>query len=422
MLRALAERLRGVEAAALVARDAAVFVHQEASTPCLSALRSANGIWLEDLDGRRWMDFHGNSVHTVGHAHPRLVAALKAQLDTLAFSPRRYTNTPAVRLAEKLVGLWPGGPAKVLFATGGSDAIEIAMKLARVATRRHETISFVGSYHGDGLGALGLSGKPGLTRLGPLLPGRHHVPPYWENAEVTAGQIRRLLRDRPIGALIAEPIRASAHVPPPGFWPEIRSLCREAGALLVFDEIPTGLGRTGRLFASQRVETVPDITILGKALGGGLLPIAAAIVRADLDVAPELDLGHYTHEKNPLTTAVALETINIVLDERLAARAERLGALALEKTSDWAGGLHLFERLRGVGLLLAVQLRDDPTAGRPRREIAAAVAARCFEQGLSLVYRAEGAIGLLPPLTIAEDDFLSALAILEAAIEAEGAG
>lgn len=420
MLRALAERLRGAEAATLVDRDAAVFVHQEASTPCLSGLRSAKGIWLEDLDGRRWMDFHGNSVHTVGHAHPRLLAALKAQLDGLAFSPRRYTNEPAVRLAEKLVELWPGGPAKVLFATGGSDAIEIALKLARAATRRHETMSFEGSYHGDGLGALGLSGKPSLARLGPLLPGRHHVPPYWLSPEASAGAIRRLLRERPIGAVIAEPIRASAHVPPPGFWPEVKRLCRAAGALLVFDEIPTGLGRTGRFFAAERVEAVPDITVMGKALGGGLLPIAAAIVRADLDVAPELDLGHYTHEKNPLTTTVALETINIVLEERLAERAERLGALAFERTADWAGRLPLFERLRGVGLLLAVQLRDHPATGRPRGEIAAAVAARCFEQGLSLVYRAEGAIGLLPPLTIAEEDLLAALSILEAAIMAEG--
>src|SRR5215468_9627575 len=150
----------------LIARDAAAFFHQESSSPCPFALRHAQGVWLEDVDGRRFIDLHGNTAHHLGYGHPRLIAALKEQLDDLPFAPRRFTNEPAVRLAEKLLSYWPGAPGKILFATGGSDAIEIALKLARVATGRHGTLSFEGSYHGQGFGAFGLSQSSPDARLG----------------------------------------------------------------------------------------------------------------------------------------------------------------------------------------------------------------------------------------------------------------
>ena len=159
----------------LVARDAAAVFHQDGSSPCVSALHAVEGVWLEDDEGRRLLDLHGNTAHPIGYAHPELIAALKDQLDTLSFSPRRFTNEPAVALAQKLLSKWPGRSAKVLFATGGSDAIEIALKLARVATGRHETISVEGSYHGHGFGAFGLSSAAPDPRLGSLLHGRHHV-------------------------------------------------------------------------------------------------------------------------------------------------------------------------------------------------------------------------------------------------------
>jgi len=143
--------------AELVARDAKVFFHQHGSSPCLAGLKSVSGSWIEDLDGRRYLDLHGNTTHHIGHANPELIAALKAQLDVLTFSPRRYANEPATALAELLTAQWPGGAAKVLFTTGGSDAIEVAIKIARVATGRSATISLEGAYHGHGFGAFGLS-------------------------------------------------------------------------------------------------------------------------------------------------------------------------------------------------------------------------------------------------------------------------
>jgi 4-aminobutyrate aminotransferase len=213
-----------------------------------------------------------------------------------------------VLLAETLLSHWPGSPARVLFATGGSDAIEIALKLARVATGRFETLSIEGSYHGDGFAALGLAGASHDARLGPLLPGRHHVTPYWVDADRMVAETRACLDSRTIAAVVAEPMRSSCHVPPDGLWREIRRLCDAAGTKLIFDEIPSGLGKTGRFFAFEHFDAVPDAVVLGKALGGGVVPIAAVIADATMDVAPELALGHYTHEKNPLTSRAALET------------------------------------------------------------------------------------------------------------------
>ncbi len=165
---------------ALVARDARVFLRQSVSTPCLSAVRHAEGIWIEDLQGRRSMDFHGNNVHHIGYGHPRLIEALSRQMHELSFAPRRYTCGPAVELAETLVELAPAGLEKVLFCPSGSDAIEIALAYARTATGRFKTISFWDSYHGAGFGARSIGGEAMFRGgpIGPLLSGTEHVPPF----------------------------------------------------------------------------------------------------------------------------------------------------------------------------------------------------------------------------------------------------
>jgi 4-aminobutyrate aminotransferase len=404
----------------LVERDAATFFHQSGSTPCLASVRRVEGIWIEVGDGRRLMDLHGNTVHHLGHAHPALIAALKAQLDELVFAPRRYTCSPAVELAERLLSHWPGAPARVLFATGGSDAIEIALKLARVATGRSETISLDTSYHGHGLGAYGLSGASLDPRLGRFLPGRHHVTPYWRNdlggAERMVEEIEAILskRGKDIAALIAEPIRSNCHVPPDWLWPRVRGLCSGVGVKLVFDEIPSGLGKTGRFFAFEHFGAVPDMVVLGKALGGGLLPISAVIADAALNVAPELDIGHYTHEKNPLTTRVALTTIETIEREGLVERAAERGRYARARIAEIAGTGGPIIGVRGLGLLLAVEL--DPHLMQGERSIADEMVMTCFRHGVSMTAKGPAAIGFSPPLTVSEQDLDFAMAcIAEAA-------
>lgn len=416
--------------AALLARDAAVFFRQSGSTPCLAAIRKAQGVWLEDADGHRFMDFHGNNAHHIGYGHPRLLAAVERQLRALPFTPRRFTADPAVALAERLTAAWPGGEGRVLLATGGSDAVEIALKVARAATGRYKSISFFGSYHGSGFGALSLGGRPldRTPRIGPLLPGTLHVPPFYRPAAAKEqggdeAQWARLsleamrqtfLHEPEIAAVIAEPLRSAPYLPTDWYWPEVRALCDRHGALLVFDEIPTGLGKVGRLFASETVGVRPDITVLGKALGGGLLPVAAVIGHARLDVAEELTLGHYTHEKNPVTAAAALATLEILAEERLPERAAELGAVALARLQDLAARRPDIEAVRGRGLLLAFDLAGPPAAAGRR---AAALAAELLRRGLSLSVSGDGVVTLSPPLVIERAELDLALDLIEAALE-----
>ena len=233
----------GPRSSALVKRDADVFLHQSLSTPCLSAVHKAEGIWIEDLDGHRYMDFHGNSVHHIGYAHPRLLAALKKQLGNLTFAPRRFTCEPAIELAENLTHRLAAG-SKLLLAPGGSEAIEIAIKIARLATGRHKTVSFWDAFHGAGFGAASIGGEA-LFRshgIGPLLVGTEHVAPFacsqcpygfsssglrldFEACRMACARMVRyvLEKEGDVAAVIAEPVRAVPYLPPPGFWKEVRA-------------------------------------------------------------------------------------------------------------------------------------------------------------------------------------------------------
>jgi 4-aminobutyrate aminotransferase len=424
---------------ALVAADAGHFLHQSLSSPCLSALRRAQGLWLEDLAGRRYMDFHGNNVHHLGHGHPRLIAALKAQLDELPFTPRRFTNQPAVGLAAKLAELAPGNLAKVLLAPGGSAAIEMALKLARAVTGRHKTISFWDSFHGAGFGAASVGGEA-LFRsgpVGPLLAGSEHVAPFAcyrcpygypdrdgaPQLELCgmrcASFIRYVLeKEQDVAAVIAEPVRAVPYLPPPGFWPEVRRACDDHGALLIFDEIPNGLGRTGRLFASEHFDVVPDIVVLGKALGGGAVPVAALIARPEFDVLGDYALGHYTHEKNPVLARAALTTLEIIEEEGLVANAARVGVHALARLEELKRRHPLIGDVRGLGLVLGVELVKSRATKEPAIDEADAVLYRCLEGGLSFKTTLGNVLTLTPPLIVTEGEIDQALTILDDALGA----
>ncbi|WP_372000008.1 aminotransferase class III-fold pyridoxal phosphate-dependent enzyme [Tistrella mobilis] len=396
----------------LALRDARVFLHQSSSSPVLASLRHVEGVWIEQSDGRRLIDLHGNTAHLLGHGNPEIREALIAQLEEMPFCPRRYTNRPAVKLAEALADRWPGGSAGVLLAPSGSDAIEIAMRLARACTGRFETISIDGSYHGNGFGALGLSESALDPRLGPHLPGRHHVAPYWRDggAERMIEEIRRAFSNSATGicAVIAEPMRSNCHVPPAWLWPEVRQLCDAHGALLIFDEIPSGLGRTGRFFAFEHFGVCPDIAVLGKSLGGGMLPLAAVIADRKVDVAPELDVGHYTHEKNPLLARAGLTTLNIVARDKLEQRAEQIGLRLREGLATIARTRGIEVTPRGLGALLAVAFPGSP------EEEDGGLVARCHAAGLSTTKKGRWSVGLSLPLTASDAEVDETLARFDA--------
>jgi 4-aminobutyrate aminotransferase len=414
----------------LLERDARAFLHQSVSTPCLTAVKGAEGIYIEDTTGRRYIDFHGNNVHHIGYGHPRLKRAITEQMDALPFAPRRFTCEPAVQLAEKLGTITPGNLSKVLFTTGGSDAVEVAIKVARAATGRFKTLSFWDAFHGAGFGAASVGGEA-LFRgkpHGPLMPGAEHVAPFGsfncpyggrtaqESGDACARMIEYVLsREGDFAAFIAEPIRAVPYVPPSGFWRRVREACDRTGTLLIFDEIPTGLGKTGRMFSCEHDGVVPDILVLGKGLGGGILPIAAAVCRPELDVGGAWAFGHYTHEKNPVTTRAALETIQIIEDEGLVENAARVGANALERLESWKSRFEEVGDVRGRGFLMGIELvsNDDK---RPAKAIAERALYNALERGLSFKTTMGNVLTLTPPLITSQAQMDRALDILEEAI------
>jgi 4-aminobutyrate aminotransferase len=431
--RAWTEANIGGPARMLLQRDADAFLHQSVSSPCLNAIRRAEGIWIEDMAGRRAMDFHGNNVHHIGYGHPRLKAAIAAQMDELPFAPRRFTCEPAVQLAEKLAAISPGRLGKVLFTTGGSDAVEVALKVARAATGRFKTISFWDSFHGAGFGAASVGGEQ-LFRagpIGPLLPGTEHVAPFNcyrcayghagpETSNLACAKYLRhvLEREGDVAAVIAEPARAVPVLPPPGYWRAVREACDAHGALLIFDEIPTGLGKTGRMFAAEHDGVEPDILVMGKALGGGILPIAAALCRTDLDVAGAWAFGHYTHEKNPVTARAALTTIEIIEDEGLVENAAARGASALARLQDMKQRHPLIGDVRGRGLLMGIELVLDRDSKVPANDAAEEVMYRALDAGLSFKTTMGNVLTLTPPLIVTEEQMMLALGMIEDAVTA----
>ncbi len=422
----------------LLAEDARYFLRQSVSTPCLNAIARAEGIWIEDTSGRRYMDFHGNNVHHIGYGHPRLKKAIADQMDALPFAPRRYACETSVALARKLAEISPGDLSKVLFTTGGSDAVEVAVKIARTATGRHKTLSFWDAFHGAGTGASALSGEA-LFRSGPAAPmvaGASHTPPFacyhcpfgypvdasgQPRLELCNTQCARMVdyvlsREGDVAAVVAEPARAVPYTPPPGFWRMVREACDRHGALLIFDEIPTGLGKTGRMFACDHDGVVPDILVMGKALGGGILPIAAVIARPDLDNGGDWAFGHYTHEKNPVSARAALTTIEIIEDEGLVENAAHVGALAMERLDDMKRRHQVIGDVRGRGLLIGVELVTDRDSKAPANDLAEAVMYRALDSGLSFKTSMGNVLTLTPPLTVTEAQMQQALDIIDAAL------
>ena len=406
----------------VLAEDALYFLHQSLSTPCLNVLQHVEGSSLVDAAGRRILDFHGNSVHQVGYGHPRVVEAVKHQLDELSFCPRRYTNSRAIELARRLSDLAPvrsaDTPAKILLAPGGALAIGMALKLVRYATGRYKTISMWDAFHGASLDAISVGGEALFREgLGPLLPGCLHVPPYEEDGlgRHSAQLIEDLLaREGDVAAVLAEPMRWTTVIPPPPeYWQQIRASCDAHGALLIFDEIPACLGRTGRWFCTEHFGVEPDLLVIGKGLGGGVFPLAALIARGDLNLAADRALGHYTHEKSPVGAAAALATLDTIEEENLLERTTELGKSALEQLEALQSELAIVHAVRGLGLQLAVELQQH---GQPAVQEAEQVFYSCLRRGLSFKVSDGNVLTLSPPLTIAAEELEQALEILTKAI------
>jgi 4-aminobutyrate aminotransferase len=423
------------ESQALLDEDAQYFIKQSLSTPCLNTMRSCEGIYIEDMQGRRYMDFHGNNVHQVGFANPEVLSAIKKQLDDLPFCTRRYTNRVAVDLARKLAAIAPGNLNRSLFCPGGAEAVGMAVKLARVATGRHKTISMWDSFHGATLDTISIGGEAIFRQdMGPLLPGTEHVPPPDEYRcvfgcasrggcdFVCADYVEYILeKEGDIAAVISEPIRSTPYIPKPEYWQKIRRACDRHGALLIFDEIPHSLGRTGKMFTFENFGIIPDIVVIGKGLGGGVFPLAAIIAAESLDVAGERAMGHYTHEKSPVGSAAALATIKYIEDHNLVAHARELGQHALERLEKMQAHHHLIGDVRGLGLFLGIELVKDSNTRERASDEAEAVMYAALSKGVSFKLTMGNIITLTPPLIITREEMDRALDIIEECIAEVGA-
>ena len=409
-------------------RDEAAYLHQSMSTPCLDVIEQASDSFIQNLQGHKYLDFHGNSVHQVGFGHPNVIQAIKEQLDQLPFCPRRFTNLPAIHFAERLAELAPGDLNRVLFAPGGTSAVGMALKLARYTTGKFKTISMWDSFHGASLDAISLGGEAIFRQgIGPLLPGTEHVPP--PNPSLCpfkcgskcslhcADYVDYVLeKEGDVAAVISETVSSIPCFPPPEYWKRVREACDRHNALLILDEVPHSLGRIGTLFSFENYGIVPDMVVLGKGLGGGVFPIAAVIVKEDFNVAQQFSVGHYTHEKNPVACAAGLATINTIVDENLPNRARELGAYALQVLNDAFSDNPYIREIRGMGLLLGVELDHqncDATV------VAERIMYECLRNGLSFKISMGNVLTLAPPLNVSKEDLNFALTVLVEAVKTE---
>jgi acetylornithine/succinyldiaminopimelate/putrescine aminotransferase len=375
---------------------------QTSPNPLGLEIARARGATIFDRNGREYLDLlSGMGVANVGHGPPSVVAAIRAQagkyLHAMVYG--EYVEEPQVRLATRLTEVLPPQLSMVYFTNSGAEAVEGAIKVARKWTGRKRLVAFDGAFHGDTLGALSVGGNP-LYRapFEPLL------------ADVTIlpfGDVSALdAIDGETAAVLVEPVQTEGgvRIPEPEFLRQLRWRCSQSGALLVFDEVVTGFGRTGRLFAFERLKITPDVLVLGKALGGGM-PLGAFVASRKIlsALATDPPLSHVTtFGGHPVSCAAGLAALEILLRDRLWARAEEIGESFRERLAalPWRG--HLRD-VRGIGLLIGIELDD---AGYTRR-----FAEHCFERRLILGWtlHRDRVIRIAPPLTIADREVQRAL-------------
>lgn len=409
----------------LLEKDAKYFIHQSMSTPCLDVLKNCEGSYIESISGKQYLDFHGNNVHQIGFSHPKLVGRLTEQLQGLTFSTRRYTNEVAIKFAEKLTSVTTHNLNKILLTPNGSSAVGIALKLARAVTKKHKVVSFWDSFHGASLDVISVSGESVFREhMGPLMPGVERIPPPITYRGVFEGNEGKALeyleyvlsKDNEIGAFLAETIRnTDVQIPSKQFWKEARNLCTKYNVLLILDEIPIALGRTGKLFAFEHYDIEPDILCLGKGLGGGIIPQAAIITKEEYNVFERISLGHYTHEKSPMGAMAGLTVLQILEEEGILEKVKQHEAFMKTTLKKLQRKYSLIGDVRGIGLLWGLELVTDRTTKEKAVYEAEEIMYECLKKGLSFKVSKGNVLQLSPALTISKEELEKALEILNEA-------
>jgi len=399
------------------------------------AMARGQGTTLIDEDGQEYIDFiAGITIGSVGHCHPHYVEALKRQVEKLTFGS--FTTETRTRFLEMLASLTPEGLTRIQMFSGGAEAVEAALRLAKAATGKREVIGFWGGFHGKTGGVLGLLGSDFKHHLGPFLPGQYLTPyadcyrcplrlTYPDCGIACADYVRDVIRHQTggeVAAIIVEPVQGTAGniVPPEGFLRAIQQIAKEAGALLLCDEMITGIGRTGSMWGSDHDQVVPDIMTVGKGVGGGF-PLSAVVSTEELTSKkpwsnPSASSSSYGG--NPLAAAAGLASLEIILKENLVKNADRVGAVMLKRLEALKEKYRVVGEVRGRGLLLGIELVKDRRTKEPLgKDVTQALYQECLRRGLcAMTYSAT--VRINPPLMISEETALAGLAILDEALEA----
>ena len=420
--------LPGPKAQAILERDKAV-LSTSYVRPYPFVPARGEGVWLEDVDGNRFLDLMaGIAVNTTGYAHPRVLEAVNeqaARFQHLCFSD--FSSEPQVSLAERLNKL-AGGGFRVYFGNSGTEAVEAAIKVVRYHTHRPYILAFTGAFHGRTLGSLALTSSNSKYRKGfaPLLPGVVHVPyphPYRppfgaspdEVGQVILDYVKHLFRTKlppeEVGAIFFEPIQGEGGyiVPPKGFFNELSELARRYGILMVADEVQAGSGRTGRFLASEYDGLDPDIVLLAKGMGSGY-PISAILFKEELSSWPPGAHGT-TFGGNPVAAAASMATLDL-LEEGLMANAANVGARLMEGFRSLQAEFPRLGDVRGRGLMIGLDFVKDPQTREEDAELRDEVAQRAFEKGLLTLPAGPSTLRLSPPLIISEAEADLALELM----------
>jgi 4-aminobutyrate aminotransferase len=427
--------LPGPKAAGLIARDARrVSPSYTRDYPLVMA--GGQGAVVEDVDGNRFLDCAaGIAVNATGHAHPEVVAAIVGQAQRfLHMSGTDFYYEPQVKLAEDMAAIAPiSGEVKTFFANSGTEAIEASVKLAKYHTKRHNIIAFLGSFHGRSMGSLSLTSSRVTQRrgFGPLLPGVYHAPyancyrcPVGQRPDACAAEcvdwienqiLVHLVSPDEVAAIVVEPIQGEGGyvVPPQQFHERLRALTRQHGMLLVTDEVQSGMGRTGKMFAIEHYGVEPDIFATAKGIASGM-PLGVSCARADvMDWPPGAHAS--TFGGNPVSCAAAIATIKL-LRESLVKNAAEVGEHLLAGARDLMQKHPIIGDVRGKGLMIGLELvKDRQTKERAVAERDAVVQA-CFYKGLLVLGAGRNTIRLSPPLVLTKAQADTALGILDQAI------
>jgi 4-aminobutyrate aminotransferase len=368
------------------------------------------GCVVEDVDGNAFLDFNAAiAAASTGHCHPSVVEAIKDQTDRLLhYSGTDFYLPIYSEVCERLDGIAPvPGDTRTFLTNSGTEAVEASLKMARHATSRQYFIAFLGAFHGRSYGSVSLTASKARYRggFGPLLPGVYHAP-YGDFDFIESVLFRRLVEPEEVAAIVVEPVLGEGGyvVPPEGWLQYLRELCTRHGILLIADEIQSGMGRTGRLWAVEHDDVHPDVVLAGKGIASGL-PLGATIARADV-MKWEVGAHGSTYGGNPLACAAALATMDLIESE-LAENAAKVGAQLLDGLRGIAERQPLVRNVRGLGLMIGIEFESGEVADR--------VEMACFHRGLLTLRAGDATIRMAPPLVVLPDQAETGLAIFEGA-------